>query len=150
MQDALLVENRHKRFVKTVCDLEIVYALQSSNGFATSSSVHFEDEKGQPIGVICFWAESALATSCIKGNWKNYKVSEIPLTDFMENWCIGMENDGLLVGTEFNQNMFGFEAEPLELILELISELKVQSKDLNFRKFNSMIDLENQVKAIVE
>ena len=64
----------------------------------------------------------------------------------MENWCVGMANDGLLIGTQFDQNLFGHEVEPLDLILELTAELKSIGKDLNFRKYKGIIDLEEQVK----
>jgi hypothetical protein len=46
--------------------------------------------------------------------------------------------------------MFGFESEPMELIIELISILKSTGKDLNFKKFEGIIDLEKQVKKIIE
>ncbi|WP_299676122.1 DUF2750 domain-containing protein [uncultured Dokdonia sp.] len=150
LQDSLLIEKRHKRFIKTICKSEVVYVLKSSGGFATSSSTQYDDDDGNPIGLICFWAEKALAKSCIKGEWIKYKVIEISLVDFIENWCIGMENDNLLVGSEFDQNMFGFEAEPLELILDLINELNSLKKDLNFRKFEGINDLEQQIKDILK
>lgn len=66
----------------------------------------------------------------------------------MENWCVGMDNDGHLIGTEFDQNMFGYETEPLDMILDLCVELKSIGKDLDFRKFEGILDLESQVKAI--
>ncbi len=149
-QDHITVKNRHKRFIKTICETEIVYGLESKEGFATSSSVHYEYDDREEIGIICFWAEKALAKSCIKDGWKEYEVSEIPIADFMENWCVGMGNDGLLIGTEFDKNMFGFEAEPFELILDLIAELKSKRKDLNFRKFNGLSDLEKQIKSLIK
>lgn len=150
VQDSILIEKRHKRFIITVCESEIVYGLQNKDGFATSSSIQYENDDENPIGIICFWAERPLAKSCIKSDWIGYKVSEIPLSDFIENWCIGMQNDGLLIGTEFDQNMFGFEAEPLELILDLSTELKSIEKNLNFKKFKGIADLEKQVKAIIQ
>jgi hypothetical protein len=150
LQNSILIEQRHKKFIKKVCESEIVYALKDRDGFATSSSVHYEDDEGEPIEMICFWAEKAFAKSCIKEDWAEYKVSEISLTDFIENWCVGMESDGLLIGTEFDQNMFGFEAEPLELILDLSTELNSIGKDLNFENFDGIADLEKQVKAILE
>ena len=150
LQDSLLLEKRYKRFIKIVCESEIVYALKNSNGFATSSSNEFEDENGNPVGIICFWAEKSRATSCIEKEWSSYKVHEISLPDFLENWCIGMENDGLLIGIEFDQNMFGFEAEPLELILELISELKMNKKEVDLREVDGIYDLYEQVKSILD
>ncbi|WP_025665369.1 DUF2750 domain-containing protein [Aquimarina megaterium] len=150
IQDSILIKNRHKRFIKTVCNSEIVWGLKNHEGFASSRSVHYEDDDGEPIGIICFWAEKALAKSCIKDRWTKYKVTLISLSDFMENWCIGMGNDGLLVGTEFDQNLFGFEADPYELVLDLSTELKFIGKDLDFQKFQGVNDLENQVKEAFE
>jgi len=149
-QDSITLKNRHLKFVKTVSDSEIVYGLKSKNGFATSSSTQFEDDDGKPIGMICFWAEKVRAKSCAKDEWMNYSVTEISLVEFLENWCVGMANDGLLIGTQFDQNLFGYEIEPLDLILELIAELKSNGKDLNFKKFNGINDLEKQVKEIIE
>jgi hypothetical protein len=133
-----------------VSESEIVYGLKSKKGFATSSSTQYEEDNGNPIGMICFWAEKVRAKSCAKDEWKKYKVTEISLTEFIENWCIGMANDGLLIGTQFDQNLFGYEVEPLDLILELTTELKSNKKDLNFRKFNGIDGLEKQIKDIIE
>lgn len=149
LQDTALLEKRHNNFIKTVCASEIVYALKNRKGFATSSSIHYDDADGNPIGIICFWANKARAKSCIKDGWKSYKTHEISLSDFIENWCIGMENDELIVGTEFDQNMFGYEVEPLELILELIHELKILNKDISLKKFDGIQDLEQQIREIL-
>lgn len=150
LKDLITLKNRHQKFIKTVCESEIVYALENKNGYATSSSTQYKDENENPIGIICFWAEKVRAKSCAADKWKNYKVSEIPLSEFIENWCVGMANDGLLIGTQFDQNLFGYEIEPLDLILELTSELKTKGRNLKFRKFNGMKDLEKQMKSIIE
>ncbi|MGS2727898.1 DUF2750 domain-containing protein [Psychroserpens sp. BH13MA-6] len=148
-QDSITLKNRHQKFIKTVSENGIVYGLKSKNGFATSNSTQFEDDNGNPIVMICFWAEKVRAKSCAKDEWKKYKAIEIPLPEFMENWCVGMANDGLLIGTQFDQNLFGYEVEPLDLIIELTTELKSIGKDLTFRKFNGIDDLEKQVKGII-
>ena len=145
-QDSTTLKNRHQKFIKTVSENGIGYGLKSKNGFATSSSTQYEDENGNPIRMICFWAEKVRAKSCAKDEWRKYKVTEISLAEFMENWCVGMSNDGLLIGTQFDQNLFGHEVEPLDLILELTAELKSNGKDLNLRKFDGIEDLEKQVK----
>ncbi|MBU2941033.1 DUF2750 domain-containing protein [Lacinutrix sp. C3R15] len=148
-QDSITLKNRHQKFIKTVSENGIVYGLKSKNGFATSSSTQFEDDNGNSIGIICFWAEKVRAKSCAKDEWKKYKATEIPLAEFMENWCVGMANDGLLIGTQFDQNLFGYEVEPLDLIIELTTELKSIEKDLTFRKFNGIEDLEKQVNRMI-
>jgi len=149
-QDSAITKQRHQKFIKTSCKSGIVYGLKNRKGFATSSSVHYEDDHGKPIGLICFWVEKARAKSCAKECWKRYKVTDIALADFMENWCIGMEKDNLLIGTAFDQNMFGHEAEPLELLLDLANELIATGKDLEFKKFDGIADLKSQVEAVLE
>jgi len=56
-----------------------------------------------------------------------------------------MYNDELLIGTDFDRNIFGFEAEPADLILQLIAELKLKEKELDFIKFNNLSDLKSQI-----
>jgi len=149
-QDAALLKKRHRRFITTVCASEQVFALKDRKGFATSSSNYYDDENGNPVWMICFWAEKALATSCIIEEWKTYKIEEIQLSTFLENWCIGMEIDGLIVGTEFDQNMFGYESEPLHLILEIVQELKAINKEISLKKFDTIFDLEKLINTILE
>ena len=140
---------KHEKFIKKVCETNIVYGLEKGGGYATSSSNDLEDEDGEPIGIICFWSEKALANSCVKNGWKEYKLSEIKLSEFIENWCIGIDNDELLVGTNFDQNMFGYEIEGYDLILELLDELKKINKELEFLKFENLEDLETQIKEAI-
>jgi hypothetical protein len=61
-----------------------------------------------------------------------------------------MDGDGLLVGTEFDQNLYGYEAEPLELIIDLLNELEVNYQQLNFTKFKNNADLKFQVQEILD
>ena len=133
-------------FVKAVCKSKIVYGLESEEGFAISGSLDYDDENGEPVEVICFWSEEALAASCIKEDWANYQVVEIPLAEFMENWCIEMNNDGLLAGIDFDEDVSGLEIEPLELALELIKALKAGNKTIAFETYANLADLEKEIK----
>ncbi|WP_027068009.1 DUF2750 domain-containing protein [Maribacter sp. Hel_I_7] len=146
-QGSNIITNRYKKFIKTVCETDIVYALQNHEGFATSASVQYDDENDRPVGVLCFWAESGRAKSCSINHWANYQLTEIALADFIENWGVGMENDGILAGIEFDQNMFGYEAKPLDLILDLVAEIKTTKKSISLQKFNGIADLEEQAKV---
>ena len=139
------IKLNHERFIKTVCENKIVYSLENEEGCATSSSSELEDDDGEPIGIICFWSDRARAKSCIKEGWANYNIIEVSLSDFIENWCIGIDNDGLLIGTNFDQNMFGYEVEGYQLILELINQLQKNDENLDFEKFENIEDLKIQV-----
>ncbi|TDO83243.1 uncharacterized protein DUF2750 [Flavobacterium chryseum] len=144
------IKINHEKFIKKVCETNIVYGLKNEAGFATSSSNELEDENGEPVEIICFWSEEVRARVCAKNGWENYCTAEIELSEFIENWCIGIDNDELLVGTNFDQNMFGREIEGYDLILELIDELKKTSKELEFQKFENLQDLETQIKESLE
>ncbi|STC96299.1 Uncharacterised protein [Chryseobacterium carnipullorum] len=60
-----------------------------------------------------------------------------------------MNNDGLVAGTNFDSNLFGFEAEPLELVLDIIEELKRTGKTINLVKFENIQDMETQIKDVL-
>jgi Protein of unknown function (DUF2750). len=149
LQDSIITEQRHEKFIKKVCESEIVWGLENAEGFATTSSNDFEDENEEPLGLICFWSEKALAKGCAKEEWKGYEPVEIQLSEFIENWCIGMANDNLMVGSNFDLNMFGFEIDPLELIVELGKELKEQEKEIKMQKYKHLDDLVNEVEKII-
>ncbi|WP_114821288.1 DUF2750 domain-containing protein [Chryseobacterium sp. KLBC 52] len=150
LQDHITIENRHKDFIKKITETETVYALRDGNGYATTYSNESEFEDGEEVQIICFWSDAARAKSCIQNEWNHFETSSIPLNEFVENWCLGMNSDGLLVGTNFDSHLFGYEAEPLELILDIIAELRSSGKSLELRKFENMEDLEKQIRAVLE
>lgn len=145
-QDSILLKQRQERFIKKVCESEVVWALENEDGYATSSSNELEDEDGNPIGLICFWADKARAKSCIIDDWLEYKCVEVDLCDFIENWCIGMSNDGLLIGSDFDSNLFGSEIDPLDMIIEIGKELNIQNKQIKLSKYKQLDDLVREVE----
>lgn len=146
MKDSIDILNKHQKFVKQICENEMVYTLENEEGFAISYSSNYEDEDGEPIELNCFWSNEALAKSCIKEEWATFKIHSIPLNKFIEYWCIGIDHDGHMIGTEFDANLYGYEADPLELILEIVEQLKVLDKIIEFENFENLNDLESQIK----
>ncbi len=145
-QDDNTFKLKHDSFVKALCQSRIVYALESEEGFAVSNSLDYDDENGEPVEVMCFWSDEALAASCTKEGWANYQVVEIPLAEFMEHWCIEMNNDGLLAGIDFDGELSGPEMEPLELAMGLIKELKSANKSIAFETYANLADLEKHIR----
>lgn len=144
-QDTSTIEYKHKKFIERVVDFGAVWGLESDEGFATSGSNDFEDAK-----VIPFWSDKAYASALSKEEWSNYKATSMTIADFMENWLIGMFNDGLLVGTNWDANLFGKEIEPLYLALQLTDELIAKGKTLTLNKYTDITDYQTQVRKALE
>lgn len=96
IQDILQLQQRHEEFIKKICKTEKVYGLENQVGFATLDSANYEDENGKSMPVMCFWSNRNGARACAKDKWKSYEPSEIQLAEFIEEWCVGMYNEGLL------------------------------------------------------
>ena len=149
-QNEQTLKQRHEKFIQTICVNEKVYVLEGEDGFATSYSNELEDEEGNPLDVLCFWSDKAGANACIHSEWTGYQITEISLAEFLENWCIGMSNDGLLVGTNFDRNLFGYEVDPLEILLEVLNELEETNKQIQLTHFESLEAFEIQVRNAIE
>lgn len=150
IQNAEVIKRRYKQFIDEVVTSKIVWGLKNQEGFATSSSVKNTNLKGEPNEIVCFWSNQKLAKVSSK-NWEEeYLPSKIDLGEFIENWCIGMYNEDILVGVNFDWNMFGEEGKPLEIANEIIQKLKVQNEDLELLKFDGIIDLESKISIIFE
>lgn len=145
-QDTTVIKKQHERFIKEVCESGIVWGLGSKSGYATSGSNDYEDAGGNPLGVICVWSDQAMAASCAKEDWADYKPAEISLGEFIENWCVGMYEESFLAGTNFDDNMCGVESNPLDLIVELVGELKRIRKTIPLKLYKDMADLLSQVE----
>jgi len=150
IQDEQTIKFRYEKFIQTICLNETVFALEGEDGFATSYSNELEDEEGNPFDLLCFWSDKAGANACIHSEWSGYQISAIPLAEFLENWCIGMSNDGLLVGTNFDRNLFGYEVDPLELLLEILNELEETNKQIQLTHFESLEAFEIHVRNAIE
>jgi hypothetical protein len=135
----------HDLFVKKICETGTVWGLENDNGFAMSSSADYEDASGEPLESICFWSDITLAKVCLKDEWAGYSTAKIELGDFLEHWCVGMANDGLVIGIDFDQNLIGYEIDPLLLVIDVYQELKNQGKEITLTDY---LDLDELVKEI--
>lgn len=149
LQDTITLEERYKKFIETVCETEVIWGLKNEDGFATSDSTEFEDEDGFPLDLICFWSQKALAKACAIEAWDDYVPTEIPLSEFIENWCVGMSDDGVFAGIDFDSNMFGYEQETLQVVLDLHAELKKHNKSILFKKFKHIEELTDVIEKLM-
>lgn len=149
LQDSILVEQRYHKFIQQVCETQIVFALKGKGGFAYSISNKIETETEEDVDLLCFWSEKSLAGACQKKEWKDYTLESIDLACFIENWCFGMQKDGLLAGINFDWNLFGFEIEPLKLALELIERIKLNNIEIHFVKYEHIDEIEKEIRDVL-
>lgn len=107
----------YERFIDQANELEIVWNLQSADGFAICESSEFDDTQVMP-----FWSieEDALA-ACVD-DWKQYKPNPVRIDDFIDAWLHGMDEDEMYVGINWNGELEGVEIEPVMLIEDLLAE----------------------------
>lgn len=145
----LAITKSHEEFVAKIVSTSMVWCLENEEGVATTGSTLFENEDNEPVDVLCFWSDKAKAQACANGDWKDYAPVEIPLGEFIENWCVGMSNDGIMAGTDFDTDLDGFEADTLELILEIAEEVKTQNKSIELTNNKTLDELVNEVNSIL-
>lgn len=144
LQDSSIVHSKHLSFVERVVELDTVWALQNEEGCAVSNSNEYDD-----VEVIPFWSDKAYAAACAKEDWKEYRAVSMPLAEFLEDWCVGLHNDDLLVGTNWDANMFGEEANPLALALEILEKLKEKNKAITLTKYATMDEFERLLRTAI-
>ena len=127
LQDTATTDSRYSLFIAKVAASKIVWGLQNKKGWANSHAADNEETT-----VVPFWSERAYAKACAKDDWRDYTATEVPLTDFLESWCLGMADDDLLAGINWDANMFGKEVNPLNLAVDILEQLKVIKSAIKF------------------
>lgn len=117
LQDRAASEANYRRFIEQVRDTQEVWGLQSDEGWAYCASNEYED-----TDVLLFWSDRAYAQSHAKGEWSRHKPVAIPLEEFIDNWLQGMDEDGVLVGPNWDTGLCGLEVEPGEVAEKLTSD----------------------------
>jgi hypothetical protein len=139
--DKTLIESKYKAFIEKIVAEGEVWGLEGEQGFAISNSSDDDDRD-----VIPFWSDETTAKELAKEDWANYKTTSMPLSDFLEIWMVGMHNDAVLAGTDWDSNMFGKEVEPLVLALDITNEVIAQKQEVEFIEYDDMDDFRQQIK----
>ena len=142
-------EWQHQLFIKEVSNSKEVYLLQNKQWFITCESNLEWDNTVDPPSVLCFWSNKTLAKVCQKNHWNDAEIITVPLSEFIESWCVGIENDGHIIGTNFNQNLFWREIQWYDLILELINHLEVTKENLQLHKYKNLGDFKKNVESVI-
>lgn len=143
-EDAALAEKKHHEFVQQIVANDKVWGLNAKEGWVISVS----DEEDE-LAVMPFWSDEASAKKLIKDEWKAYKTDSLELSAFLEDWIGGMYDDGVMAGTNWDEELFGIEINPLELALEVIEEIKKQGKSVTFVNYEDLDDYESNIRDVI-
>jgi len=139
--DITEIERKHRLFIEQVAASGAVWGLSRNDGWAVSLSHDYEDTEVMP-----FWSDRAYATAVAVNDWAGYTPQKLSLSEFMEDWLMGMHQDATLAGTNWDAKLSGKETEPLALALELIAELKATRKTVPFRQYKTLAGFETQIQ----
>ena len=87
-----------------------MWGLRSEDGWAYCESSEYEE-----TDVLVFWSDRQAAQKHSQGEWADHHPEAIALEEFVQNWLPGMDEDGALVGPDWDLNLSGQEVEPGDL-----------------------------------
>jgi hypothetical protein len=114
----------HDRFVERVRETRTVWGLKSANGWAVCESNEYEDTDVYP-----FWSDEAEARVHCTDDWAHFAPVSLPLDLFIDTWLAGMSEDGVLVGTNWDEELSGLEVEPDDLARALLGDAFQAAED---------------------
>ena len=142
LPDTATTESKYKTFIEKVAASKLVWGLQNKNGWANSYSNDSEE-----VDVIPFWEDRFYAKSCAVDDWKGYAAVSIPLSDFLENWCVGMVEENILVGINWDARMIGNEVSASTLAIDILDRLKAIDSAIEFIAYSNIDELIAQIKS---
>ena len=103
---------RYENFIKRVSENEIVWGLESKDGWFVCESNEYEDTP-----VMLFWSDKAYAEQCKQQHeLTDYQPAFLTIDEFIDQWLYGLEQDGLLVGLNWSAKLIGLESEPMDVL----------------------------------
>lgn len=117
----------YQHFIDSLLAQQTVYTLISNeDDWAECPSSEYEDQQGEPISVYCIWATANNAQTCQTEEWADYQIEALSLADFMQDCLINMAQDDVLIGVDFDAQLYGLEIEPMELLGDLLDAAEQQ------------------------
>lgn len=110
-------KDNYERFIDEADEFEVVWNLKNNEGFAICESNEFDDAQVMP-----FWSNEKEALAACCDDWSDYSPNPIRIDDFIDAWLHGMDDDGLYVGVNWDEELDGAEIEPVILIDDLLGE----------------------------
>src|ERR1700759_4309749 len=100
-------EEAHSRVMAEAVEGEHVWGLTTQDGFMAC-----ESDESEERAVLPFWSGADDARAA-QPEIENSEVDSIGLFDFLFRWLPGMDDDDVLVGTNWTPDLEGKEVEPI-------------------------------------
>ncbi|HEV7504144.1 MAG TPA: DUF2750 domain-containing protein [Thermoanaerobaculia bacterium] len=110
-------EEAHSRFIAETIEGGRVCGLSTQDGFLAC-----ESDEAEGRAVLPFWSDADEARTA-QPEVESSEVDSIELFDFLFRWLPGMEDDDVLVGTNWTEDLEGKEVEPLTLQDEILDAM---------------------------
>ncbi len=139
------------QFLQEVVENEAVFVLhhEETNENALCASMDFSDDDGEDCAVLCLWSSEQRAKRCQSAEWQDFEIKRIDLTEFLENWCLGLAMDQVIPGLNFDQDLQGIEEEAIHLAILILNELEQQQKELPLEKSASVAEYKNELTSLL-
>ena len=114
-------DEEYNRFIRSIIGSQTLYTLASDEGdIAECPSTEYEEDDGEPVPVFCVWHDRAQAEACKVEEWADYQLEALPLDFFLHEWLVSMDQDAVLLGVDFDSELYGLEIEPVEVLADLL------------------------------
>ncbi|SFC62167.1 DUF2750 domain-containing protein [Pseudoalteromonas denitrificans] len=101
-------------FLAELKPTQTLWALQdkASEDWVVLDSINFENTDVMPV-----WSNNELAQQHCVDEWKSYVPAEIPVADWLEFWAEDLNEDGVIIGVNWQE-----EGECLEVDLSAFTQ----------------------------
>ena len=125
-------DEEYNRFIRSIIGSQTLYTLVSDEGdIAECPSTEYEEDDGEPVPVFCVWHDRAQAEACKVEEWADYQLETLPLDFFLHEWLVSMDQDAVLLGVDFDSELYGLEIEPVEVLADLLdAAAQMQCSDM--------------------
>ncbi len=105
-------------FIEDVKQHQVVWGLQdeSGEGWVVCDSSEYEDTDVMPL-----WSTEAQAKVHCTEEWSDYSPVAITLTELLEFWIADLNEDGVLIGLNWQENHDCLEMDPIILANSLVN-----------------------------
>ena len=104
----------YQQLIDEARDSGHLWGLQFGEDWVVCDSNEYSETDVLPL----WTSEEAARAHCVD-EWVDYKPMPIDLETFFEEWVNDLGEDGVLIGTNWNDDLDGLEVDPLELAKDL-------------------------------